>query len=157
MDNAYAEELKELYRQQEHKTFIPKLLAHLEREKKCLEEKCKKCDRICEQQVAGCDWISFSNQKVTLRADVAYVAPFNDWELYNCVIRIEDIKPRYMELTIIPNTFPIWGEDELEGATWKAVVWLEPKKGYVNEPEREVIMRRIEQLELCQKNLSRNY
>lgn len=157
LDAAPENEIHELFKRQATATFVPKLLAHITKEKRRLEASIKNPSRISEQHLRGDDWISFRNYDVELTASSPFIVPYEKWELNNCCVQVRGLSRQRLSLTVIPYCFPVLGEAELPDATWKAVLWLEPQKGHLQADEIEKNKITIEQLEVCQKNLIRQY
>jgi len=137
-----------------NKAFIDDLLNTISQQKKNLEQELDHVpQKLCERTICGNSWFVWGDHHEVLRAEVPIVAPAHLWRSFNCQIMVNKISEKQADITIIPDAFPIFGNAQLKGATWKAELWLEAKSCTKPDVDPKLIQEKIRELSTCEDNL----
>lgn len=141
---------------QEDLKFVNLLLNNISSQKKYLRDPSKKIpEKLCERTFSGNDWFVCFDHHEVIKAQVPINVPARQWRCFNCEVVVNKIFEKAVEITIIPDAFPILGDSNLENATWKAEVWLEAKFPTKSELNLQEIQEKILELNTCKANLKK--
>lgn len=134
--------------------FIDASLRNIEQRKNQIkaEEQQKLNTRICEHFLCGHEWFFASSQEFMLKAEVPILAPSREWSSSNCQILVTEIKEKEVNIRVVPDRHPIFGDVSLKECTWQAHFWLAPrflKKSHSGRSLDDI----KEELDICEINL----
>lgn len=145
---------------EEHIKNLNEQITKLEAERLLLQKELlnKEAEKIDLREIHGDDYISIINKSYTLFSPFPMRVPFEKWRQYNCEIFLDWSNEREAGITIAPEFFPYLGDHKLDGASWKAVVWLESDEAKIQKDKwrKQVIANiedRILELSFCRSNL----